>query len=120
MCKPPKSLFIHFPCVEPFDANVSSFVICNEGYTIERYIHGWEAKYNDIQPWDFANIPKVFGGNDGYKGYRIKTRDELNDLFADEDFNTSNQLRLVELYMPRDDAPAALKLTAEAAAARNK
>ncbi|KAJ5591126.1 hypothetical protein N7450_005098 [Penicillium hetheringtonii] len=96
------------------------FVICNEGYTIERYIHGWEAKYNDIQPWDFANIPKVFGGIDGYRGYRIKTRDELNGLFADEDFNNSNQLRLVELYMPRDDAPAALKLTAEAAAARNK
>lgn len=95
-------------------------MICNEGYTIERYIHGWDARYNDIQPWDFANIPKVFGAGDGYKGYRIKTRDELNKLFTDQDFCTSNSLRLVELYMPRDDAPAALKLTAEAAAARNK
>lgn len=63
-----------------------SFVICNEGYTIERYIHGWDASYNDIQPWDFANIPKVFGAEDGYKGYRIKTRDELNKLFADQSF----------------------------------
>ena len=25
------------------------FVICNEGYTIERYIHGFKAEYNDIQ-----------------------------------------------------------------------
>lgn len=120
MCKSLNLLSLLFSCAKPFDANVPSFVICNEGYTIERYIHGWEAKYNDIQPWDFANIPKVFGGIDGYRGYRIKTRDELNGLFADEDFNNSNQLRLVELYMPRDDAPAALKLTAEAAAARNK
>ncbi|KAJ5717528.1 hypothetical protein N7488_003174 [Penicillium malachiteum] len=96
------------------------FVICNEGYTIERYIHGWEAKYNDIQPWDFVNIPKVFGAKDGYKGYRIKTRDELHKLFADQTFRDSDSLRLVELYMPRDDAPAALKLTAEAAAERNK
>ncbi|EKV05967.1 Pyruvate decarboxylase [Penicillium digitatum] len=95
------------------------FVICNDGYTIERYIHGWDAVYNDIQPWEFVNIPKVFGAKDNYQGYRIKTRDELNQLFADEDFNVSDKLRLVELYMPRDDAPAALKLTAEAAAQRN-
>ncbi|KAJ5132852.1 hypothetical protein N7448_007010 [Penicillium atrosanguineum] len=96
------------------------FVICNEGYTIERYIHGWDAGYNDIQPWDFYNIPKVFGGQDGYKGYRVKTRDELNQLFADQDFCISDKLRLVELYMPRDDAPSALKLTAKAAAKRNE
>ncbi|KAJ6093309.1 hypothetical protein N7486_008598 [Penicillium sp. IBT 16267x] len=96
------------------------FVICNEGYTIERYIHGWDAKYNDIQPWDHVNIPKVFGADDGYKGYRIKTRDELHKLFAEPSFNDSDSLRLVELYMPRDDAPSALKSTAEAAAARNK
>ncbi|KAJ5104111.1 hypothetical protein N7532_004640 [Penicillium argentinense] len=95
------------------------FVICNEGYTIERYIHGWEAPYNDIQPWEFANLPKVFGADAGYKGYRIKTRDELQKLFADQDFCTADALRLVELYMPRDDAPAGLKSTAEAAAARN-
>lgn len=69
-------------------------MICNEGYTIERYIHGWDASYNDIQTWDFYNIPKVFGGQDGYKGYRVKTRDELNQLFADQDFCTSDKLRV--------------------------
>lgn len=72
----------------------SSFVICNDGYTIERYIHGWNARYNEIQPWDFINIPKVFGAQDGYKGYRIKTRDELNKLFADQDFCSSDSLRV--------------------------
>jgi TPP-dependent 2-oxoacid decarboxylase len=73
------------------------FVICNEGYTIERYIHGWDAGYNDIQPWEFANIPKVFGAKDNYQGYRIKTRDELNQLFADETFNVSDKLRVSHL-----------------------
>ncbi|KAJ5093050.1 Pyruvate decarboxylase [Penicillium angulare] len=96
------------------------FVICNEGYTIERYIHGWDASYNDIQPWDHVGIPKVFGAQSGYKGYRIKTRDELLKLFADQSFCVSDDLQLVEVYMPRDDAPAALKLTAEAAAKRNE
>lgn len=72
-------------------------MICNEGYTIERYIHGWDAGYNDIQPWDFANIPKVFGAKDNYQGYRIKTRDELHNLFADESFNVSDKLRVSRL-----------------------
>ncbi|KAJ5287986.1 Pyruvate decarboxylase [Penicillium angulare] len=96
------------------------FVICNEGYTIERYIHGWDASYNDIQTWDHVGIPKVFGAQSGYKGYRIKTRDELLKLFADQSFCVSDDLQLVEVYMPRDDAPAALKSTAEAAAKRNE
>lgn len=73
---------------------ISSFVICNEGYTIERYIHGWDAEYNNIQPWDFADIPKVFGAKENYQGYRIKTRDELNKLFADKAFNVSDKLRV--------------------------
>ena len=27
------------------------FVLNNDGYTIERYLHGKEAKYNDISSW---------------------------------------------------------------------
>ncbi|KAB8267707.1 pyruvate decarboxylase [Aspergillus minisclerotigenes] len=96
------------------------FVICNEGYTIERYIHGWEAVYNDIQPWDFLNIPVAFGAKDKYKGYKVTTRDELRELFANEEFASAPCLQLVELHMPRDDCPASLKLTAESAAERNK
>ncbi|KAF9891133.1 Pyruvate decarboxylase 1 [Aspergillus nanangensis] len=96
------------------------FVICNDGYTIERFIHGWDAGYNDIQPWDVKSLPVVFGAKDQYKGYRVKTRDELTKLFADKEFNSVPYLQLVELHMPRDDAPSALKMTAESAAARNK
>ncbi|KAE8382598.1 pyruvate decarboxylase [Aspergillus bertholletiae] len=102
------------------ELNPIIFVICNEGYTIERYIHGWEAVYNDIQPWDFLNIPVAFGAKDKYKGYKITTRDELRELFANEEFASAPCLQLVELHMPRDDCPASLKLTAESAAERNK
>ncbi|PWY84568.1 pyruvate decarboxylase [Aspergillus sclerotioniger CBS 115572] len=96
------------------------FVICNNGYTIERYIHGWDEGYNDIQPWDIKGLPTVFGAKDKYKGYKVTTRDELRQLFANEEFASAPFLQLVELHMPRDDAPAALKITAEAAATRNK
>ncbi|KAE8353569.1 pyruvate decarboxylase [Aspergillus coremiiformis] len=96
------------------------FVICNEGYTIERYIHGWEAVYNDIQPWKFLDIPVAFGAEDQYKPYKVTTRDELNELFANEEFASAPCLQFVELHMPRDDCPAALKLTADSAAERNR
>ncbi|KAL4786191.1 pyruvate decarboxylase [Aspergillus varians] len=96
------------------------FVICNEGYTIERFIHGWEAVYNDIQPWDHKALPVVFGAEDKYKGYKVTTRDELTELFANEEFSSAPCLQLVEVHMPRDDAPAALQITAEAAASRNR
>lgn len=72
-------------------------MICNEGYTIERYIHGWEASYNDIQEWDFVNLPATFGAKDLYKGYRIKTRDELTKLFANKEFDNAPHLQ-VSLY----------------------
>jgi pyruvate decarboxylase len=32
----------------------------------------------------------------------------------------ANHFKLVEVHMPREDAPAALRITAEAAASRNK
>ncbi|KKK13022.1 hypothetical protein P175DRAFT_0477257 [Aspergillus ochraceoroseus IBT 24754] len=95
------------------------FVICNNGYTIERFIHGWDEGYNDIQTWDVKGIPVAFGGKDKYKGYKVTTRDELTELFANEEFSSAPFLQLVELHMPLDDAPAALKITAEAAASRN-
>ncbi|KAF7114086.1 hypothetical protein CNMCM5793_007066 [Aspergillus hiratsukae] len=96
------------------------FVICNEGYTIERYIHGWEASYNDIQQWDYKSLPVAFGAGNNYKGYTVKTKDDMIKLFENQEFASAPCLQLVELYMPKEDAPSALKLTAEAAASRNK
>ncbi|KAL2866960.1 alpha-keto acid decarboxylase family protein [Aspergillus lucknowensis] len=96
------------------------FVICNEGYTIERYIHGWDQSYNDIQAWDIKGIPIAFGAKDRYKGYRVTARDELTKLFADKTFCSAPYLQLVELHMPREDAPAGLKVTARETATRNK
>lgn len=69
-------------------------MICNEGYTIERYIHGWDAVYNDIQPWDVKSLPVVFGAKDQYKGYRVQTRDELTKLFANKEFGDSSVLQV--------------------------
>lgn len=37
------------------------FLIDNDGYTIERVIHGPHAQYNDIAAWDFTKIPAAMG-----------------------------------------------------------
>ncbi|KAL4946134.1 hypothetical protein BDV06DRAFT_183222 [Aspergillus oleicola] len=95
------------------------FVICNEGYTIERFIHGWDESYNDIQTWDIKGLPVAFGGGDEFKGYKVTTRDELEKLFANKEFASAPYLQLVEVHMPREDAPASLRITAEAASHRN-
>ncbi|KAI9052497.1 hypothetical protein LZ554_003841 [Drepanopeziza brunnea f. sp. 'monogermtubi'] len=96
------------------------FVICNDGYTIERFIHGWDADYNDIQPWSYKDLVKVFGAPEGKaRTYQVKTKDEVEALFTDEKFNSADVLQFVELYIPKDDAPRGLKLTAEAAAKNN-
>jgi pyruvate decarboxylase len=98
----------------------NSFVICNDGFTIERFIHGMDATYNDIQPWSFKDLVQVFGGkSENTQTYQIKTKDEVNKLLTDETFNAAGKLQFVELYIPKEDAPRALKLTAEASAKNN-
>jgi pyruvate decarboxylase len=96
------------------------FVICNDGYTIERFIHGMDAPYNDIQPWKNIQLVPAFGAVEGeYKTYQVKTKEEVNTLFKDKHFSSAPYLQLVELYMPKYDAPKALMLTAEASAKNN-
>ena len=96
------------------------FVICNEGYTIERYIHGMDAAYNDIGQWKFKELVDVFGADPKKsKTYQVKTKQEAEELFQNKDFSAAPYLQFVELYMPKEDAPKALKLTAEASAANN-
>ncbi|KAI4226718.1 MAG: hypothetical protein L6R36_002973 [Xanthoria steineri] len=96
------------------------FLINNEGYTIERYIHGFDAAYNDIAQWKYTDLIPTFGGTpDNSRTYRVKTKREAEDLFNDREFAAAGKLQFVELFMPKEDAPKALKLTAKASAENN-
>jgi len=62
----------------------------------------------------------TFGAKPGhYKTFQVKTKSELDSLFADKTFSSAPYLQFVELYMPKEDAPAALMMTAEASAKNN-
>jgi pyruvate decarboxylase len=102
------------------ELNPIIFCICNQGYTIERYIHGMDAVYNDVQEWNYKDLVPAFGAKPGtYQTYQVKTREDLETLFKDDKFASAPHLQFVELYMPKEDAPAALKITAEASAKTN-
>jgi pyruvate decarboxylase len=98
------------------------FVICNKGYTIERFIHGMNAGYNDVQEWRYKDLPAAFGAKEGQaKSYVVKTKSEFEKLLADEEFKSpeSKVLRFVEVHMEMEDAPYLMKATSEAAAKNN-
>src|ERR1700753_191056 len=90
------------------------FVICNKGYAIERFIHGMEAQYNDVQEFRYKDLPYAFGAKEGQsKSYVVKTKKEFKELLSDAEFSDvkSKVLRFVEVYMPWNDAPELLKFT---------
>jgi pyruvate decarboxylase len=96
------------------------FVINNEGYTIERYIHGFDSAYNDIGSWKHTELLSTFGADpEKSKSFQVKSKQDVHELFSNEEFSSAPYIQLVELFMPKDDAPRALQLTAEASAKNN-
>ena len=80
-----------------------------------------QKEYNDIQPWRHGEICRTFGASpEQAKSYTIRQRSELLELFANKDFIDAQHLRLVELFMPKDDAPRSMQMTAESSARQNK
>ena len=79
-----------------------------------------DAEYNDISRWKYTDVPTVLGGSDKtVRKFVVKTKDELETLLKDKEFNEAGGLQFVELWMPKKDAPRALKITAETAARNN-
>jgi TPP-dependent 2-oxoacid decarboxylase len=94
------------------------FVVNNDGYTVERLIHGMKEPYNDIHMWDYKALPAVFGG-DNVVIHDVNTSHELKETF--EKINAhSDCMHFVEVKMANEDAPAKLSDIAKAFASQNK
>ncbi|TKY89645.1 hypothetical protein EX895_001430 [Sporisorium graminicola] len=111
------------------------FVLNNDGYEIERQIHGPQRSYNDIPPYDHSLLLDFFGNNAFHSDaqshrkdpkpsskqyYRVASKSELDKLLRDDEFNKPHKIRLIEIVMQRGDAPRALKRQAEATGQANK
>lgn len=94
--------------------NVLLVLINNDGYTIERCLHGYSESYNDIAQWDYLKAPALFGAKEEKgKGYyaethQAKTWGELEEVMKDESEVTEPKLKMVEVFMDKEDAPITL------------
>jgi indolepyruvate decarboxylase len=81
-------------------------VVNNDGYTVERAIHGKTAPYNDIVGWRWTEIPNALGVTD-HLAFRAHTYGELDDAFTAA-AEHRDRMVLVEVVLPRLEIPPLL------------
>lgn len=82
-------------------------VLNNDGYTVERAIHGPEAAYNDVAAWNYTALPAAFGAGDRAVTARVTTAEELNGaLTRATAAHREGRLSLVEAVLDRQPPPA--------------
>lgn len=94
------------------------FVINNDGYTVERKIHGENQPYNDIHMWDYKLLPAVFGGKDKVAVHDVETSEDLKNVFLQID-KEPNQMHFIEVKMGALDAPEKLDAIGKAFSKQN-
>ncbi len=77
------------------------FVLNNKGYATERVM--LDGPWNDVQEWQFQNLPIVVGGG---KGYVVETEEQLESSLAE--IMPSKELSIVNVRIPKGDYSTAL------------
>lgn len=83
------------------------FLINNDGYTIERYIMGMKAPYNDIAHWKYAQLPQVMAKESGIITCEVSTQGDLAEALKKAE--QAQEGILIEVHLKAEDAPEALK-----------
>lgn len=94
------------------------FVINNDGYTVERKIHGENEMYNDIQMWDYKLLPTVFGGKDEVCTHDVNTSEEFQKVLLQVE-TQPDRMHFIEVKMDVHDAPRKLNAIGQAFAKQN-
>jgi TPP-dependent 2-oxoacid decarboxylase len=81
-------------------------VVNNDGYTVERAIHGKTAPYNDIVGWSWTDIPHALGVAN-HLAFRARTFGELDDAFTAAGEH-KDRMVFVEVILPRLEIPPLL------------
>lgn len=89
-------------------------LVNNDGYTVERAIHGPDEVYNDIAPWRWELVPRLFGAEEeDYLYRRVTTEAELLAACKDT-MSNREKLVVIEAITDRDDIPQLLEDVANA------
>ncbi|GAB4965109.1 hypothetical protein MAHJHV53_02500 [Mycobacterium avium subsp. hominissuis] len=81
-------------------------VVNNDGYTVERAIHGETAPYNDIVGWKWTEVPNALGVTE-HLAFRVQTYGELDDALTAA-ARHQDRMVLVEVVLPRLEIPRLL------------
>lgn len=81
-------------------------VVNNDGYTVERAIHGETAPYNDIVGWNWTQVPGTLGVTN-HLAFRARTYGELDDALTAA-AEHKDRMVFVEVVLPRLEIPPLL------------
>lgn len=80
------------------------FLINNNGYTIERAIHGKYQPYNDIEIWQYHKLPSILAHEENFVSFKVESETELEEALNNA-AHDSDKLRFIEVIMSLDDKP---------------
>ncbi|MGO2464007.1 MAG: alpha-keto acid decarboxylase family protein, partial [Serratia proteamaculans] len=93
------------------------FLLNNDGYTVERAIHGPQQRYNDIAQWNWTQLPQALAGEHQVKTLRVTEPEQLRQALRE--VGDSPQLAFVEVVLPKMDIPELLDTVSRAIQSRN-
>ncbi|KAG9604084.1 pyruvate decarboxylase, partial [Aureobasidium melanogenum] len=91
--------------------NIIIVVINNDGYTIERVIHGRKQTYNDIASWRYLQALNMFGATEDEvdtNTFSARTWGELQAAIGCGLLTNGKGVRMLEVFMEREDAQGLL------------
>ena len=89
----------------------------NDGYTVERAIHGANQRYNDIAAWSWTLVPQAFSRECQAECWRVTQAVQLEDVLAR--LSHPQRLSLIEVVLPKADLPELLRTVTRALESRN-
>ncbi|EGH5314187.1 alpha-keto acid decarboxylase family protein [Salmonella enterica] len=89
----------------------------NDGYTVERAIHGAAQRYNDIASWNWTQIPPALNAAQQAECWRVTQAIQLAEVL--ERLARLQRLSFIEVMLPKADLPELLRTVTRALEARN-
>lgn len=89
----------------------------NDGYTVERAIHGANQRYNDIAGWNWTQVPQALSRECQAECWRVTQAVQLEEVLAR--LACPQRLSLIEVMLPKADLPELLRTVTRALESRN-
>jgi indolepyruvate decarboxylase len=81
-------------------------IVNNDGYLIERKLHE-DGLYNDIQMWNYSELPGAFGDSSFLSCHRVTTEEEL-EIAMQTAIREKDKLVMIDARIPGRDCSAGL------------